>query len=87
MPIYEYSCDQCGHTLEVIQKINDAPLTRCPQCEAEALRKLISSAGFRLKGGGWYETDFKKDSQRNLVKEDKPEKSSSGDDSSSSTKT
>jgi len=89
MPIYEYHCEKCGHTLEVMQKINDAPLTRCPHCEAEGLRKLVSAAGFRLKGGGWYETDFKKDAQRNLVKDDKPtaEKKTGDSDTSSSTKT
>jgi len=59
MPIYEYSCGACGHELEVLQKLSDAPLTDCPACGKAELRKLISAAGFRLKGGGWYETDFK----------------------------
>ena len=66
MPIYEYSCGACGHTLEALQKLSDTPLTDCPACGKAELRKLISAAGFRLKGGGWYETDFKKDKQRNL---------------------
>ena len=59
MPIYEYECSACGHRLEVLQKISDAPLTQCPECGAEALRKAVTAAGFRLKGTGWYETDFK----------------------------
>jgi len=66
MPIYEYQCDACGHVLETLQKISEPPLTTCPACGAAALKKLISASAFRLKGGGWYETDFKKDKQRNL---------------------
>ena len=68
MPIYEYRCEHCGHELEKMQKISDAPLTDCPECGRPALKKLISAAGFRLKGGGWYETDFKKsgDKKKNL---------------------
>lgn len=59
MPIYEYRCEQCGHEFEKLQKVSDAPLTDCPDCGRPTLKKLISAAGFRLKGGGWYETDFK----------------------------
>lgn len=59
MPIYEYSCDQCGHHLEKIQKMSDAHLTTCPECGNESLRRLISVGAFQLKGNGWYETDFK----------------------------
>ncbi len=59
MPIYEYRCDACGHDLEVLQKVSEAPLARCPQCGEERLRKQLTAAGFRLKGSGWYETDFK----------------------------
>ena len=59
MPFYEYQCTACSHRLEVLQKISDAPLTDCPQCGQAHLKKLISRVGFRLKGGGWYETDFK----------------------------
>jgi putative FmdB family regulatory protein len=70
MPIYEYECNQCGHRLEAIQKVSDDPLTDCPSCHGAALRKLVSAAAFRLKGGGWYETDFKKDNRRNVVKSD-----------------
>jgi len=66
MPIYEYRCEDCGHELEALQKISDAPLVDCPECGRAALKKLISAAGFRLKGGGWYETDFKKGNKKNL---------------------
>jgi len=66
MPIYEYQCRKCGHQLEVIQKVSDAPLTDCPECGAAELKKVISAAAFRLKGGGWYETDFKSGSKKNL---------------------
>lgn len=59
MPIYEYKCKTCGHQLEAIQKITDAALTLCPECKKESLEKLISAAGFQLKGTGWYVTDFK----------------------------
>ncbi|NDY94986.1 FmdB family zinc ribbon protein [Wenzhouxiangella limi] len=67
MPIYEYRCQSCGHELEKLQKLSDAPLVDCPACGKPDLTKLISAAGFRLKGGGWYETDFKKDGKRNLA--------------------
>jgi putative FmdB family regulatory protein len=69
MPIYEYKCDKCAHELEAIQSFSDAPLTDCPSCGAPELRKLISAAGFRLKGSGWYETDFKSGNKRNLAGE------------------
>lgn len=59
MPFYEYQCQACDHRVEVLQKISDAPLVSCPECNEPALKKLISAAGFRLKGTGWYETDFK----------------------------
>jgi len=64
MPIYEYRCDSCGHELEAMQKMSDPVLTDCPGCAKPGLKKLISVAGFRLKGGGWYETDFKGGSKR-----------------------
>jgi putative FmdB family regulatory protein len=69
MPIYEYQCKSCGHEFEAIQKITDDPLKECPACGDLELSKLVSAAGFRLKGGGWYETDFKgsKDKKRNLA--------------------
>lgn len=59
MPIYEYRCDKCGHDLEVLQRTSDEPRRECPKCKEPALRKLVSAAGFRLKGTGWYATDFK----------------------------
>lgn len=67
MPIYEYRCTACEHELEALRKFSDPPLTHCPACETENLVKRVSAAAFRLKGGGWYETDFKKDGQRNLA--------------------
>jgi len=59
MPIYEYVCAKCGHSMEAIQRMTDEPLKDCPECGEAALQKKISAAGFRLKGDGWYETDFK----------------------------
>lgn len=69
MPIYEYECRACGHRMEAIQKISDDPLTDCPECSQGELKKLVSAAGFRLKGGGWYETDFKSGKKKNLVQD------------------
>ena len=69
MPIYEYQCEKCDHVLEAIQKMSDAPLSDCPACGQPALKKLISASGFRLKGGGWYETDFKSGNRKNLAGE------------------
>jgi len=66
MPIYEYRCEDCGHEMDALQKISDKPLVDCPECGKPALKKLVSAAGFRLKGGGWYETDFKKGNKKNL---------------------
>jgi putative FmdB family regulatory protein len=73
MPFYEYQCASCGHALEAMQKVTDAPLKKCPHCGKAQLQKLMSAPVFRLKGGGWYETDFKsdQDSKRNLA--DRPE--------------
>lgn len=59
MPIYEYECQSCGHQIEVIQKVSDEPLTRCRVCLDNTLKKKISAVSFKLKGTGWYETDFK----------------------------
>lgn len=70
MPIYEYRCNHCGHELEAIQKISEAPLTLCPACGSDGLKKKISAAVFRLKGKGWYETDFKSDRKRNVAGDD-----------------
>jgi putative FmdB family regulatory protein len=75
MPFYEYQCKSCGHELEAMQKVSEAPLKKCPHCGKTQLQRLMSAPVFRLKGGGWYETDFKgdKDNQRNLA--DRPEES------------
>lgn len=70
MPIYEYACRKCNHTLDALQKMADDPLVECPACGEAELRRLISAPRFRLKGQGWYETDFKKDKQRNLLSSD-----------------
>lgn len=59
MPIYEYQCAECGHELEKLQKMSDPALSECPECTKPALKKLVSAAGFHLKGNGWYATDFK----------------------------
>ncbi len=67
MPIYEYRCENCGHELEAMQKMADEPLKDCPECGKPALKKLISAAGFRLKGSGWYETDFKSGKKKNVA--------------------
>ena len=66
MPIYEYQCQSCGHELEKIQRMSDDPLTDCPDCGEVELRRLVSAPGFRLKGAGWYETDFKKGARKNV---------------------
>jgi putative FmdB family regulatory protein len=73
MPFYEYQCKACGHDLEAMQKINDAPLKKCPHCGKSQLQRLMSAPVFRLKGAGWYETDFKgdQDNKKNLA--DRPE--------------
>ena len=63
MPFYEYECPHCGHQHEVLQKLGDAPLKKCPDCGKSGLRKLISAPVFRLMGSGWYETDFKSDKE------------------------
>ena len=77
MPIYEYRCDACGHEMEVMQKMADEPLTECPECHKPALKKLVSAAGFRLSGSGWYETDFKSGAKKNIADSGKSDSSSS----------
>ncbi|WP_020559260.1 FmdB family zinc ribbon protein [Thiofilum flexile] len=67
MPIYAYQCQACGHSLEALQKISAPALTDCPACHAPSLQKQVTAAAFRLGGGGWYETDFKKDNKKNLA--------------------
>ena len=84
MPIYEYQCESCGHQLEALQKVSDEPLVDCPGCGKPALKKKISAAGFRLKGGGWYETDFKTGSKKNIAGDGGKAGSSSGDGASKS---
>jgi putative FmdB family regulatory protein len=84
MPIYEYECQSCGHQLEAIQKMSDAPLKDCPQCAQAALKKRISAPGFRLSGGGWYETDFKTGNKKNLVEKGGDSSSSSASSSAGS---
>ena len=69
MPIYEYQCQSCGHTHEALQKLNAEPLLTCPACSKPELMKKISAAGFRLKGAGWYETDFKSGTKKNVAGE------------------
>ena len=83
MPIYEYRCGACGHHLEALQKMSDAPLRKCPDCGKSQLRRLMSAPQFRLKGEGWYETDFKNknETKRNLVGAD----SAAGDAKSGAT--
>jgi putative FmdB family regulatory protein len=84
MPFYEYECASCKFYTEVMQKISDAPLRKCPSCGKSTLKKLVSAPVFRLKGGGWYETDFKsdKESKRNLAGGDDAPDSKSADASS-----
>ncbi|CAN5351825.1 zinc ribbon domain-containing protein [soil metagenome] len=72
MPIYEYQCRSCDHYLDALQKLSDPLLTDCPACGKPALRRLISAPNFRLKGGGWYETDFKSDNRRNIADSGEP---------------
>ncbi len=80
MPFYEYECTSCKFYTEVMQKITDRPLKKCPSCGRNTLRKLVSAPNFRLKGGGWYETDFKsdKEARRNLAEADKSESKGAG---------
>lgn len=81
MPIYEYRCASCEHTLEALQRMSDEPLKICPSCGTESLSKMVSAASFRLKGGGWYETDFKTGKKKQLA--DSSSASSSGSDAGS----
>ncbi len=96
MPIYAYACRNCGYTMDALQKMSDDVLVDCPKCGQPELKRQLSAPRFRLKGSGWYETDFKKDNQRNLAgdagkpksddtKTDKADKSKSGGDKSADT--
>ena len=93
MPIYEYQCQSCDKQTEALQKMSDEPLLDCPHCGESALKKKVSAAAFRLKGGGWYETDFKTGSKKNLAgggegasSGDKASTAKSGDTKSSDAK-
>ena len=86
MPIYEYACKKCGHKLDALQKMSEDPLVDCPDCREPQLKRLISAPRFRLKGKGWYETDFKKDNQRNLSSSDAEPAKSDKSDTKSETK-
>ena len=74
MPFYEYQCTKCGHEEEVLQKISEKPLRKCAACGKSTMKKKVSAAAFRLKGGGWYETDFKSGSKKNVEADAKTEK-------------
>ena len=87
MPIYGYACQHCGHTLDALQKMADAPLADCPECDQPQLKRQLSAPRFRLKGQGWYETDFKKDNQRNLAGEKDASKTGDKADKPTDTKT
>ena len=91
MPIYEYRCDSCGHELESFEGISIGSFRKCPECNKDSLIKKISAAGFRLKGAGWYETDFKSGKKKNVSSSDQgssggSESKSKESDSSSSKK-
>ena len=75
MPFYEYECSSCKFYVEALQKISEPPLRKCPSCKKQTLKRLVSAPVFRLKGGGWYETDFKSDQEdkRNLAKGEEAE--------------
>ena len=84
MPIYEYLCESCGHELEALQKISEQRLVYCPECGEATLKKRVSAAAFRLKGTGWYETDFK---NQDKAKDDKKSVATDGKSESKDTKT
>jgi putative FmdB family regulatory protein len=95
MPIYEYACTNCEHAFDELQKISEAALVHCPECGEPSLRKLLSAPKFRLKGKGWYETDFKTGEKRNLhgeseksskTKDTEPKKSDGGPSSTTPAK-
>lgn len=89
MPIYEYRCESCEHRLEKLQRMSEGELKDCPECKRPTLKRLVSAPAFRLKGSGWYETDFKKDNQRNLADSsgvDTAGKASSGADTKTTDK-
>jgi len=85
MPIYEYQCEGCEYEFESLQRMSEPPLTQCPSCGKDLLKKKISAVAFRLKGGGWYETDFKSGDKKNVASSSDSggESTSSGDSSKS----
>ena len=86
MPFYEYQCTSCGHEEELLQKISDKPLKKCPECGKSTMKKVISAAAFRLKGSGWYETDFKSGKKKNVAGDAGTEKKDAKTKSSADTK-
>ncbi len=85
MPFYEYQCTKCGHQEEVLQKVDDKPLKKCPVCGKSTMKKMVSAAAFRLKGSGWYETDFKSGNRKNVAG-DTGKKEGAGKNSASAVK-
>lgn len=83
MPIYEFCCDDCGHEFESLQRLSDPLPDACPSCGKPNVQKKISAAGFRLKGGGWYETDFKSGAKKNVSGSDSGSGSGGSSESSS----
>jgi len=86
VPIYEYRCNQCEHRLEMLQKINDKPARTCPECGQDSLLKLVSAAAFKLKGTGWYETDFKNKTPKKDIKNTNEDKTDNKKTNDSNTK-
>jgi len=87
MPIYEYKCLKCKHQFEVIQKFSDNPVENCPECNENSVQKLVSAPSFRLKGGGWYETDFKTGKKKlGTADSDEGSNAGSGKDNSADSK-
>lgn len=86
MPFYEYQCTKCGHEEEVLQKISDKLLKKCPECGKLSMQKKVSAAAFRLKGGGWYETDFKSGNKKNVAGDDKSKPKSKDSNKAEATK-
>tara|TARA_Y100000385_G_scaffold51983_1_gene49037 strand:- start:206 stop:499 length:294 start_codon:yes stop_codon:yes gene_type:complete len=86
MPIYDYKCSECEYEIEIIQKFSDEPRTLCPNCNKNTLLKMVSAPSFRLKGGGWYETDFKTGNKKNLSSNDNKSLKNSTSDSKKESK-
>ena len=84
MPIYEYRCGSCGHQQEFLQKVSDPPLTECPECKKPSFSKMVTAAGFQLKGSGWYATDFKNKGSSSPKKDGGSETKSEGSKDASS---